>query len=117
MLISKEEKQFVDSILDEQEQTWVREFAKNPVLFEAVKKVLLIPVYHNGTLKKGQKADMGRNFMLSITNRRNATDKEIGRQARAAAEAVVMLECGFSYLELYKSELAEPAKNKNNPAI
>src|SRR3990167_11050265 len=115
MHIGKEDKQFVDSILDEQEQTWIREFVRNHVLFEAVRKILLIPVYHSGVLKKGEKPDMTRNFMLSITNRREQTNEELGKQARAVAEAVALLDAGFSYLEMYKHDNKENINDKTNP--
>ena len=116
MLIGLEEKNYVDSILNELERTEVAQFVANKTLLEAVKKVLLIPIYHSGVLKAGEAPDFTRNFMLSITNRREQSDEQIGQQARAVAEAVAMLDAGLSYLEIYKPSEKVDEDKKKNPA-
>jgi len=108
------QKQDLDIFLDEQEQTHLRQFADNPTLVEAVRKLLLFSIYNNGVLKKGEKADPRKNFLLSITNRRGVTDEELGREARAAAEGISALEFGFESINLFKTPIPEPKGSENN---
>ena len=88
-----------EKVLSKEEAKLLSGVVRDKRVVEALKKVLLVPVYHNGVLKPDQEADMTRNFMLSITNRRELTNEEMGAQARSIGEAVALLEIGFSYLE------------------
>ena len=104
VILDREGINFVKGLLSETEQQLVDSFVRSEKLVEAVRKVLLTSVYNNGTLTPDQRANPSRNFMLSITNRRELTNEEVGAQARAVAEAIALIEIGFSYLQSLKTE-------------
>ena len=113
MLVSRDERDFVKGLLSPTEQSYLEQLAKNPEFMDAIKKIILIPVYYSGTLKAGKKPDPNRNFMLSITNRRDLSNEELGNHARAVAEACAMIDAGFSYLESLKPIPERSEKDKN----
>ena len=103
----------MDSLLDEQEQTYIQQFYENDVMREAVKKILLAFIYYHGVLKQGKEADPTRNYLLALTNRRELSDEQLGRETRATAEGIAALEAGFSALALYRKEETLSKDNKN----
>lgn len=103
----------LDRILDDNEKIAIKQFYDSEVMREAVRKVLLSSVYYNGILLPGEEADPTRNFMLTITNRREMSNEEMGAQARAVAEGLAALENGFSALAAFKTEDVEKAEEKN----
>lgn len=113
VMLDREGVEYVKGLLSESEQAEVDAFVRNDKLFEAVRKVLLVPVYNNGTLKPDERANPSRNFMLSITNRRELSNEQLGEQARAIGEAVTLIEIGFSYLKILKVEDKKVEDNTN----
>jgi len=109
------EKDFIDSILDEQEQTQVTHFVDSPKMMEAVKKVLLVALYTNGTLKKGKNADPLRNVALVpvAAGGIDYSDEQLGRDIRALWRGIDLLESGFNVLEQYRTPEKNESKGTN----
>ena len=113
MIISDFEKSFIKSILSETELDLINDFLSNPNAVEAVKKVLMIPMFQTGVLKKNESPNFLINFLLPDINRiHDMTDEEIGQATRGKTVALTLLESGFSYLEAlqYQGEKVEPKR-------
>ena len=112
-IFSKDEREILEEILDEQECTYVQHFVDDERFFNAVKKVLLIPLYNWGTLKKGQKPRTDTNYVNGYLALK---DDLLGQQIRATANAMFYIEKGFELLKTLK-KLKVKAEDNNNPAI
>ncbi len=103
-----------DSYLDDLEKEKVIQFFEDDVMREAVKKVILEPIYFQGTLKKGQKADPTKNFgLVFVSNNKGLTDGRMGSYMRALWEGINFVEMGFAKLSTFKRELVIPKKGQN----
>lgn len=100
-------------ILDEQEETYIQQFVENERMREAVKKVLLAPLYGHGVMKKGKRAMSYSNWVFngSLKN----TNENLGALVRARAEGIAMVEEGFELLSRYKKQ-ENKVENKINQA-
>lgn len=108
-------KEYLHSILSDLEKKKVQQFYDDDVMREAVKKVLLVGIYDNGSLKKGQHADPRRNFILSLANpEESLPDDILGQRVRAAWEGVNALESGFSVLADFKEPVTPKDGKENN---
>ena len=106
----------MEEFLNEREVKEIQKFLDNIVLQEAVKKVLLSSIYHDGTLKKDIPANYMTNFAFSlVTNNPAVTNAQIGEDLRSACEGVRCLEIGFKKLLEYKKQ-DEPKEKSLNPA-
>lgn len=94
-------------------------FVKDPVMFEAVKSVLLAGIYQNGTLRKGVKADPLKNFALSLAFNPQFSNEQLGADLRACAEGINLVENGFNELiKIAEAKGGKPSPLKGkNPAI
>lgn len=97
-LISKEQREVLDSILDEQERTYIQMFVDNEKMMEAVKKVCLLPIYYGG-LEKGKKPRPEVNW---VSNYIGNTDEKLGGAIRAGIFGISFLEQGFALLASLK---------------
>ena len=95
------DKVFLEDFLDEQEQTHIQNFFENEKLREAVKKVLLSPLYLQGTLKKGRKANPNANWLYQAIGN---TNENLGAVIRAKTEALAFIEEGFKLLSMFKKQ-------------
>ena|ERR1035441_8636745 len=90
-------------ILNDVEKAAVQKFVEFETMREAVKKVLLAAIYHNGTLKPGETADPLINKALTIPHSRpELSNEQIGAELRAMYHGIIMLEEGFKKLADYK---------------
>lgn len=112
-----EPKEYLDSILDEQEQTYLSSFVENEKLYQTVRKVVLACLYHHGTLKKGIKANSLNNAAFSVVANggRDTSNEQIGADLRALWEAVNTLEASFEDILQYK-KLEPDKRSKENEA-
>jgi len=102
-------------ILNDVEKAAVQQFVQFETMREAVKKVLLAAIYHNGTLKPGQQADPLVNKALTIPRSApHMSNEQMGAELRAMYHGIIMLEEGFKKLEDYKK--VEPKESKPNKA-
>lgn len=113
-VFSKDEREVLESVLDEQERTYIQQFVDDEGLFEAIKKVLLIPLYNWGTLKKGQKPRTDVNYVNGYLV---FNDVNLGQQIRATANAMFYIEKGFELLQTLKKQQKEKVGKNENPAI
>jgi len=103
--------QLSDSYLSEIEKTEIQRFNENKVLKEAIRKVMLEPLYLQGTLVKEGSVqglnDPTRNFVLTpvfnmlLTKREMWDTERIGQWTLTCAQAIQMIEQGFGNLEKY----------------
>ena len=108
-------KEFLNSILDEQEQTYIKEFCQNERMVEAIRKVMLAGLYEQGVLKKHKKADSLSNIALAlVANRGDISNEQLGEDLRAFWQGLNYLELAFENIKAYK----EPIKvgEKSNQA-
>ena len=110
-------KEFTDSFLDEQEQAYIKQFAQNEKMKEAVKKVVLSGIYEQGVMKKGRPHLPGENFVLGLVSQRgmNVDDEVVGQDVRACSEGIRLVLQGFQNLELYDE--TESKGSKKNDAL
>jgi hypothetical protein len=100
--------------LSEGEKQLIVAFKENKPMFEAVRKVLLATIYHQGTVKSDE-IGTDYNWAFSIVNGEPKTDELIGQEVRASCTALGYLKSGFDRLSTIK--LDEKKKVKTNPAI
>lgn len=100
--------------LNELERAAIISFNSNPVMVEAVKKVLLSTVYHQGVMKPGVQSASMTNWALHIVQEARDgenSDAVIGQRLRASAEGLNFVEAGFMKLREIKAE-----EKKEKPA-
>lgn len=105
----------LDETLSDAEKSQLEAFCANPMMVQAIKKILLFTIYNNGTLERGENPNPTMNFILSYALQDpKVDDATIGRDVRVQAAAVRLLEIGFMEIEGY--EKVEETKSKDNPA-
>ncbi len=113
-------KEYLDTILDEQEQTYIVNFVENKKMFETIKKAMLAGIYIQGTIGKGKPADSLSNIAFGVLFGRSKASNEVSNEEAGEAlkilwEAVKQLESSFDCLERYK-KVVEINKDNKNPA-
>lgn len=109
------DKNFIDSILDDAEKDKLQAFADDQVMQRAVKKLLLIGIYYNGTLKEGEQPNPTRNFAITLAMTAEKSNEQLGADLRGTNEGIIRLEQGFAAVDLYKT-LEKPSVDKLNAA-
>jgi hypothetical protein len=97
-------KEKIDEVLTETEKSKLSQFAMDEDMREAVKKVVLFPLYYEGIMKKGIKVDPMQNFALIFSHDPTLTDSELANFSRAAYHGINMLSMGFNNIDKYKLE-------------
>jgi hypothetical protein len=97
-------KEYLEKVLTEQEQTYVRQFADNDRMVEAVKKAQTAIIYQNGVINKGFDHNPMNNIAFSFVNSTvPKSDSEIANGLRAMWEGVASLDASFQVIEMFKS--------------
>jgi len=97
----------------------IEKFNANPVLVDAVKKVIFAFVNERGVAKKGKKAgNIMYNGALGLvsqasTGKTAISNEELGQDLRAYYHAIGLLENGFQELALVKKQIEEENKEIN----
>lgn len=106
-------KEYIESILSEAEKGKLESLNQDTILREAIKKVLLAPIYQDGTLKKGVPANPLKNFLLGAIQSAGELEPGAFRAYVAAkAEAALWVERAFMELENFvKVEEQQPKEN------
>ena len=96
--------------LSEQEKQELKNFIANPVVLNAIRKVLLAGVYYNGTLEPDKDPEPNMNFAIqaanyAIQNDPKVTNEQLGEGLRANCAAVRLIELGFQELMKLKKEI------------
>jgi hypothetical protein len=101
--------------LSQLEQDILREFYENVPLREAVKKVLLAPLYGQGVLKPGEPAEPLQNAIFTAMFKLQDASNEVkGAKVSAMYEGILLVEAGFEKLAQFKK--VEPEQPKVNRA-
>lgn len=107
----------MNNYLNDQEKNAVISFRSNQVMFDAVKKVLLHTITHQGTLKEGETPEPT-NWVFGIganTLGSTPTNEQLGEELKASLRGLSFLQDGFKKLGEVQVEL--PKKEKKNPAL
>ena len=99
--MNPEEKEILEEILTEEEKNFLSYVAEQEVGLEAIRKVLLIPIYTYGTLKKGQKARPTANWVMNFIGN---NDENLGNMVRASGYAIDYLERGLTFINHFKRQ-------------
>ena len=103
--------------LTDQERAKIAAFMGDPVAFEAVKKVLLAGVYHNGILKKGKKGEPLKNAALGMAFDPKYSNEALGADLRAFAQGMLAVENGFNELgKIAEKMIPSPVGEESNEA-
>lgn len=106
----------LSQLFTDREKDQLDKFAKNELLSEAVKKVILSSVYFDGTIKKGGLPDPLTNFALALASMgQQIDDKELGSQLRSSLAGVQLLEQGFQKIQLFNRKEKKPEEKVGNP--
>lgn len=109
-------------ILDDLEKSKITSFCEDRIMFEAVKKYLLVYMYQDGVAKPSEPHRGNVNWALSLAFNANApaqmggvprTNEELGADLRAKAQAVQVIESGFSELLNIKVDKSSEEKEPN----
>ena len=103
--------------LNQTEVIALERFNADPMAKEAVKKVILARIYHDGVLREGIPSAPLKNFMLNIVDQigNDLTDAELGALTRTRRIAAELLESGLKDIEKFKhieQTLEKPANHR-----
>jgi len=109
-------------ILSDVETEKVAQFNDDPVMKEAIRKVLLAGVYHNGVIEKGEKHDPSRNAALTMAFRAinqglPVSNQDLGENVRAIAQGVKQIEVAFGQIEKIRPSTSTAPKKKTNRGL
>ena len=110
---------FESPFLSEIEQAKVTSFLNDPILVEAVKKVLFKPIFTSGVLVAGKPAEALQNFALNVykTNvdgtNEMYSDEELGKLTKVRRLAIELVITAFRELELLKKVEGAKLESKN----
>lgn len=111
----------LEKYLSDVEKEKIIKFNNDPILKNAVRKVLLESIYNNGTLREDVAPEPTRNAALALAimaqNGSDISNEKLGEDIRAMAQGITLLEQGLAHLEKIKSNEAPEGENKVNPAI
>ena len=106
----------IREILSEGEIQQLEAFNQNPMMQEAVRKVLLLPIYSMGTLQKGKPANPQWNFALGfVSSDSKLKDDEVGRYLKIQNEGITAIQVAFERLAQFRA--SDEISPKENPAI
>ena len=109
-------KHLLDDTLSDAEKSQLESFNANPMMAQAIKKILLFTIYNNGTLEAGKAPNPTMNFLLSYALQDpKVDDATVGRDLRIQAAAVKLLELSFMEIEAYERQ--GESTPEPNPAI
>ncbi len=105
--------------LSEAEAMKVQMFCADPIMKEAVRKVLLSGIYFDGILEEGKAADPLKNFILGTMSQsvvHMMTAEEKGKKLDAILNGISMVETGFKRLDEVKQVEKKEEKEVVNKA-
>lgn len=110
-----------EDILTDEDRAKIFQFNSDPVLVEAVRKVLLSVIYSQGVIKKGKDSSPLQNASLSLvfkTVRKEAVidNEKLGEELRGMAVGLNYLEVGLENLSKIKPKGKEE-EPQGNPAV
>ena len=104
----------IKNYLSDQEEKELAKLANNPILNNALEKLLLEELYSQGTLKEGISANPLENYAFYLASRRkslNISFEQIGSDLCAVWEGINLLKNGLKELDKFKTiENTKPQK-------
>lgn len=103
--------------LNEAEINAIVAFCTNKVQFDAVKKVVMHTITHQGVLKPGEAPEEA-NWVFGLTTTTiggSPTNEQLGAELSAATKGLTYMQDGFRRLKDIRVEI--PKKAKSNPAL
>lgn len=93
-------------VLSEGEIRQLEAFNANPAMKEAVKKVLLLPIYSQGVLEAGKSViNPHFNFALGlVASDVKLTDEQVGRYLKVQAEGIHAVQAAFERISQFIAE-------------
>lgn len=98
-------------VLSENEQKELERIANSTDAINALKKVLLFDVYHNGVMEAGEAPNAHRNFAWSIVT--GTPRGELADRLATVCEASVMIESAFADVEAFKTPIVAEIVTSN----
>lgn len=115
--MNKATKADFEKILDPKEMLALQMFQDNPTLKEAVKKVILFGVYHNGTLEAGKQANPLQNFTLGLAANAETVgldNAQLGQKLKETWAGIQLLERSYEeYFPLFTKAVEVPKAKVN----
>lgn len=111
-----------DEILNDIERDKIISFCGDKIMYEAVKKYLLVYLYEHGAPKAGKPERANINYALRLawpatsSNQMPRSNEELGADLRALAHGTQIIESGFKELLEIKRPEKVKTKNEVNPA-
>ena len=101
-----------DEFLNDIEIEAVKRFVNDKIMKEAVRKILLRPIYAQGVLVAGETANPSKNAFLFLLagqggSKRHVSNEQLGSEFRAMEEGVNFLQEGFQKLETYNKGVGD----------
>lgn len=105
--------------MTELEKDSLMQFSKNPIMVEAVRKVLLAGLYSNGTLRAGALAEPTRNmaFSLVANPQTEYSNEQLGADLRALWAGINAVEGGFNEIKRLAKVEQPPEPKEPNRAL
>lgn len=95
------ELEYLNKILTTEERAKIQSFYENEFVRNAVKKALLVQLYHEGVVDKENKEVNVKNWIFAHFGNNNEI---LGATIRAVGEGIIALENGFNRLANIKQE-------------
>lgn len=115
-MADKSKKHILSEVLSEAEKGQLEAFCANQMMMDAVKKVLLFPIYDSGVMKPGETPIPRLNFFLNLyTSRPSWKSEDLGEEVKVRSEALMLIENAFMEIEGYQ-KLEIPSEPKENIA-
>lgn len=99
--------------LDDKERSYIIAFTSNKPMLDAVKKVLMHTITHQGVFEPG-KTPESTNWVFGLVSPL-ANDEQLGQLVRASAAGLGYLSKGFETLEAVS--MPEKKEKTKNPAV
>ena len=122
--------EFINEVFNDIERNKVLKFIEDKIMFEAVKKYLLVYLAQ-GVAKPGEPLKGSVNYALQLAFGRQGevygnngqivaftprSDEEVGRDIKVLARGIQIIESGFKELSELKTQ-EQPTKDEVNPAV
>jgi hypothetical protein len=102
--------------LNKAEKAAVMSFIGNKTMSEAVKKVVMHTITHQGVLEAGKPAvEANWVFGLAAGSMNHVTNEQLGEELKATLKGLSYLQEGFK--KLYEVSVPAPKESKVNPAL
>lgn len=107
----------MENYLSDTERAAIISFCANDVMYNAVKKVILHTITHQGVLVPGE-APLSKNWVFGLTTAQmggSPTNEQLGAELSAAVKGLAYMEDGFEKLRTIRVQIEKAPKE--HPAL